>query len=335
MADKKKKSKFNLYNFFFNPNRDIEDAKGDCPVNYNFTYFFKLYFRNFGRLFSINLFFIFGNFPIIFAMLGFSGLLSRDSFTPLSSMFPAVFSMVQSEANPVTAALYTVFGIQTTVAVPSFWTYLMYALGALVLFTFGPVSVGTAYQLREIVKRRPLFMWSDFWYTIKKNLRQSIILGILDLVFGVLFVYDVIFFYINLSAGTFFSSIMFFISLLVILIYLVMRFYMYQILVTFDISIIKTIKNSVIFTVVGFKRNVVALLGIVLTLVITGGVMTIYMPLGIIIPLVIGISTIAFISTYAAYPKIKEIMIDPYYPDYEKNEYEHEDENSQDEQTSL
>ena len=119
------------------------------------------------------------------------------------------------------------------------------------------------------------------------------------------------------------------------MIYLVMRFYMYQILVTFDISIIKTIKNSVIFTVVGFKRNVVALLGIVLTLVITGGVMTIYMPLGIIIPLVIGISTIAFISAYAAYPKIKEIMIDPYYPDYEKNEYEHEDENSQDEQTSL
>ena len=36
-------------------------------------------------------------------------------------------------------------------------------------------------------------------------------------------------------------------------------------------------------------------------------------PLGIVLPLVLTLSNGAFMSTYAAYYKIKEIMIDPYY----------------------
>lgn len=326
MADNKKKSKFNLYNFFHNPDRDIEDAKGDGPVTYGFFYFFKLYFRNIGRLFYVNLFYLFGNFPILFVMLALSGFVSATATTPLSSLFPTVSALIQGDANPASAALYTVFGMQTVINVPTVASKIFLALGLLLIFTFGPVNVGTSYQLREIVKRQPVFLWSDFWYAIKRNLRQSIILGILDLIFGVMFVYDVFFFYANLATGTFFAGIMFFISLLVLLIYFAMRFYMYLILVTFDISIPKIIKNSVIFALLGFKRNFMAFAGIAVIAVLTMELMIVYLPIGIIIPLVIGVSSCAFVSTYCAYPKIKEIMIDPYYPNYGKSEEPKEEE---------
>ena len=38
-----------------------------------------------------------------------------------------------------------------------------------------------------------------------------------------------------------------------------------------------------------------------------------FMPVGIVMPFVISFSVCAYIGTYAAYPMIKQVMIDPYY----------------------
>ena len=87
-------------------------------------------------------------------------------------------------------------------------------------------------------------------------------------------------------------------------------------MVTFNLKVSKIIKNSLIFSLLGFKRNLVAFLGIlILTLIellCVLGVGGILLPFGIALPFLILFSAFAYMKVYAAYYKIKEIMIDPY-----------------------
>ena len=94
-----------------------------------------------------------------------------------------------------------------------------------------------------------------------------------------------------------------------------MRFYAYTIMITFDLSIRKILKNSFIFAFVGFKRNIVALLGIFVVAAINYMLVGVLLPAAIMLPVIITISLCSFIAIYASYPVIKKYMIDPYYPE--------------------
>ena len=109
---------------------------------------------------------------------------------------------------------------------------------------------------------------------------------------------------------------MYFMVFAMILIYLVMRFYIYQLLITFDLSVFKIIKNALIFSILGIKRNVMALLGILLLLGLHVVLIILLIPMGVSIPLVLPcvyiFAMLAFISVYAAFPIIDRYMIAPY-----------------------
>jgi hypothetical protein len=64
---------------------------------------------------------------------------------------------------------------------------------------------------------------------------------------------------------------------------------------------------------IGFKRNIVAFLGCVAVWIVDYLIMMVIFPVGIILPVLFLMSLTTFMGIYAAYPKIKEIMIDPYY----------------------
>ena len=93
-----------------------------------------------------------------------------------------------------------------------------------------------------------------------------------------------------------------------------MRCYIYLQMVTFALPVRKILKNSLIFAFIGFKRLILAFLGCLVLILITlllaySGAM---LSLAIAIPLTILFSNCAYMTTYAAYYKIKEVMIDPY-----------------------
>ena len=214
----------------------------------------------------------------------------------------------------MTAALYGIFGVQAEVGYPTTWTYIMYGLSALVLFTFGFVNVGTTYIIRNMIKGEPIFMWDDFWYAIKRNWKQGLIMGIIDVVVSLLVCYDIVFFYYNTGVSGM-MNFMFYAAILLAALWFWMRFYIYLVMITFDLSIFKILKNALIFSLVGFKRNFMATLGIAVMVGLTYTIMLLYLPLGIIIPFVLLFADCTFMACYAAWPKIKEIMIDPYYTD--------------------
>ena len=59
-----------------------------------------------------------------------------------------------------------------------------------------------------------------------------------------------------------------------------------------------------------------------------------YMPIGIILPLIITVGLCMFMSVYAAWPKIKEIMIDPY-EESRASEADSEDEDGEYDEDAL
>ncbi len=315
----KKKKKFNLFDFIYSRRNDLPDNDGEWHER-TLKYFFPFCWHNFNRIFIVNLLFVFGNFSIFIIMLALSQNLHVHATAPASPEFAPIYGAMQLGAlTPASAALYGVYGVTVNV---NLWTPL--AAGVLIagivilLITFGPVMVGTTYIHRNIVKGEPVFIWQDFWYAIRRNLRQEFIMGVLDLAFVVLVLYNIFFYYLNASLSV--SGVFIVISVSLLVIYFIMRFYIYLMLITFKLSIPKILKNAFIFAILGIKRNLLALLGIILVVFLNLVIAILYIPLGVILPFMITVSLCSFIATYAAWPKIKQIMIDPYVQDQSQND---------------
>lgn len=308
-----KKTRFKLFDSQ-REGRGVE--KTDVYTKTDLKGFFIKYKLYFTRLLSVNLLMVLGNFPLIFAAFAMSTLTRVLYLAPSSPSFPLLFGLVsqQSQTSAFNLILMGIEGVQYEASAMTPATYILFALSALVIFTFGVVNVGTTYVLRNMVKGDPVFIFSDFFYAVRRNWKQALPFGILDAILLFLIPFD-IFYLISTPAGIF-GGIMLGITVVIALLYFWMRFYIYIQMVTFDLPIKKILKNSLIFALVGFKRNIMATLGIILLLLINlalaVGFYGVLSAAAILFPIVLLFSNGAFMSTYAAYFKIKEIMIDPY-----------------------
>lgn len=286
--------------------------------------FFVSYKDNFGKLVSVNIFFILGNFPLIFLIAALSGFSKHEVFLPLSDLFQNIGGIFKADGalTPFKLSLYALEGLQSQTFSPSAMTYVFYVIGAFAIFTFGIVNVGTAYIIRNMVSGEPVFVWTDFWYAVKRNWKQALPFGIIDILINVILLSNIY----NLITSTekLLFSMLFWANVVLFIFYFFMRYYMYVQMVTFKLTVFKMIKNSLIFSLLGFKRNIVALLGILFLLFVeilllfgSGGILV---PLAVAAPLAILFSTFAYMKVYASYYKIKEIMIDPYLAEHPKEE---------------
>ncbi len=316
--EKQKKKRFRLFNL---QKEGKGVSKNAAKLEPGFKRFFITYKDSFSKLISVNIFFVLGNFPVIFLIAALSGVSKNEIFLPLSDLFQNLNGLFAADGGytPYKLSLFALEGLQNQTTAPTIATYILYAIGALVIFTFGPVNASTAYIIRNLVSGEPVFVWSDFWYAFKRNIKQSLIVGIFDLAITFLLIFNI---YTMFGTDKFFASMLFWCYIILFFIYFSMRYYIYVQMVTFKLKIFKILKNSFIFALVGFKRNILALFGILFLLFLevlflfgTGGIL---IPLAIAMPLAMLFSTMAFIKVYASYFKIKEIMIDPYLKEHPK-----------------
>ncbi|MDY3846090.1 MAG: DUF624 domain-containing protein [Eubacteriales bacterium] len=317
LAASKKKNKRSIFNRSKKERPDVmpeDEYKG-----HDIKGFFIKVKRNLRSLVYVNLIMVLGNFPLFFAIIALSGLFKISFLTPYSDVFASLNGfMTATGASAVTPSAminYALYGIQSETSAMTAMSYVFFGLSALVIFTFGIVNVGTTYILRNMAKGEPIFIWEDFKYAVKRNFKQAFIFGIFDALILALIPFNIIYLYLN--ASNYYLSTMFFLTIVFSVIYIVMRFYIYLQMVTFDLGIGKILKNSLIFVILGIKRNIVALIGIILLVLAeflllfgTGGILV---PLGIALPLLLLFSLVSFMKCYAAYFKMKEVMIDPYY----------------------
>ncbi|MBQ8287300.1 MAG: DUF624 domain-containing protein [Clostridia bacterium] len=308
----KKKKKFNIFDILYGKDK-VEDDPGDRDAPRNFAFFFKLTGRNMRRLFSLNLLLVFANFPIFLVLLATSQNLHDTALAPASALAAPLYGASYfGAASPASAAMFGLHGVTTPVAywTPLALTVLIVGL-VLLLFTFGLSVIGVTYIMRNIVRGEMVFMWQDFIYAIKRNLKQGLILGFLDFLFTFLLCYDIYFFYLNFGGGTW-SVVGFWASLVIFFFYFIMRFYTYLQALTFDLTIKKIFKNSLIFAILGMKRNLMALLGMICVLILNLMILQVLTPVGILLPLLITVALMTFMANYAAWPVVKRFMIDPY-----------------------
>jgi uncharacterized membrane protein YesL len=100
------------------------------------------------------------------------------------------------------------------------------------------------------------------------------------------------------------------------ILYLIMRTYIFPMMITFDLSIRKLLKNALIFTMLGIKRNIVALIGVIAILVVNAALIIGGLSIGFSAPIILPFfylpALLGFVGTYGAYPNIQRYMIDPY-----------------------
>lgn len=311
------KNDLNLKKFkLFDMNRDGKGVDPGEDTTPNLKFFFIQLARKFSKIISLNILMIFQVIPILIALY----LYFMASPTTPTQYFPeyaALFGIQETSSTAISSinigSVAFQFGIQT------YNSYVYWVIGALALFmlvTYGWQKVGSIYVTRGLVRGDSVFVFSDYFYAIKKNLKQGFILGFIDCVIMAVLAYD--FFYFLNSPQSAFTNFMYVMIIALIVLYIVFRFYTYLMVVTFNIKLGKAFKNALIFTVLGIKRNILALLGLALITAFAVVLIVLLLPLGwgvtIVLPLIYYLGVCAFIYTYAAYPVIKKYMIDPVAP---------------------
>ena len=290
-------------------------SKSAADVGYGLKGFFVSYKNNFNKILYVNIFMVLGNFPMLFLIAAFSGVSQADAYLPMHDIFQNLSGFFATEPNtPLTMTLYALEGIQYQVLVPTAWTYVMYGIGALTLFTFGCVNAGCAYILRNIAMHEPVFAWSDFWYAVKRNWKQALPFGVVDILIHAVLAFNI--YTMLTSSSGFFTDLFFWSNIVIFFVYFVMRYYIYIQLVTCEMSIGKIIKNSLYLTALGFKRNIVGLLGAILFAVFLLYAYIILPQFTILLLCIFVFSFLTYLGVYCSYTIIKRYVIDPYYDEH-------------------
>ena len=302
------KKKFKL----FDPMRDGKGVEKGEDTTPTLGRFFKLWGRKFWKLISLNLMMLVQIIPLLLiAWLYFAGPKVPTLYSPLYA--PLLGAQTAAPTTVGMTLFNSAAGLMHQTPVYNSWAN--WVMGALVVFqliTYGWQRTATTYILRNLVRGDGVFMFSDYFYAIRRNLKQGFIMGLIDCAALFALGFDFIYFW-NAPAGGG-NGFMYVMIFALVFIYGVMRFYTYLMMVTFDMKLSKIFKNALIFTVMGFKRNVMALLGMG-TLTAIFAVLIIFLgriiPAFFIIPFLCLLGFCGFMYTYAAYPVIEKYMIAP------------------------
>jgi len=305
-----KTKNFKLFNF----SRDGKGVEGVEDRKPTLKFFFKLLWRKFSQLLQLNLLMLFQLIPL-FVIICVVYVYGAKTALINEAMYVPLYGIEQISPSFSGAPLLDLVGNLTESTV--YFTPVMIIVTACMLLflaiTYGWQNVGAAYVLRGLFRGDAVFVFSDFFYGIKKNMKQAFVMGILDFLFTVVLIVDIIFF-TGRSGGL--DTIMYGVIFAIIILYITMKFYMYQLLVTFDLTNFKILKNSLIFTALGIKRNLMAFLGFIVLLALHIGLIFLALAYGltvfIVLPFVYILALVGFIATYAAYPIIDKYMIAPY-----------------------
>lgn len=309
MSAKKKKGRLRL----LDPMRDGRGVEKGEDTTPGLKYFFKLLRRKFWKLVSVNLLILVQYLvPIACVFVYLSGPKAPSQYFPL---YPTLLGAQTAAPTPTGTTLFSLFS--KLGEIDAYNSYIWWVIGGLLLFhviTYGWQKVGTTYILRNLVKGDGVFILSDFAYAIRRNLKQGFFLGLLDCLVMFALGFDFVYFYNAAPTGL--TNFMYIMIVALFIIWCIMRFYIYTMLVTFDMSIRKILKNALIFTALGVKRNLMALLGILVLLVLCVALVIVCGAINIAAGAIVAVflfapAVIAFMYNYAAWPVIQRYMIDP------------------------
>ncbi len=204
----------------------------------------------------------------------------------------------------------------------NFWKFiiinLVYGLISFPVITNGLAVAGITNVTRNIARDKHSFGTSDMLDTIKKNWKQALPAGIINLVIYLVIVFDLWFFLTSVEG--IFSTIGLGISLCLLFIFTVMNYFIWTLLITFKFSLKQIYKNSFKFVFINMKMNLVCFFGILLIYAIGFAIAYVLQQYFIAVVTFELLFYILFFPAYkfllvqfCTFPSIKKYIIDPYY----------------------
>ena len=213
----------------------------------------------------------------------------------------------------------------------NFWKFItvniVYNLISIPIFTNGLASAGITNVTRNIARDKHSFGLADFFETIKKNWKQSLIIGILNTIIYAVMIFDGWFFY-NQKEGNF-ATICLGITFSLLIMFTMMNYYIWTLIITFNFKTKQIYMNSFKFVFVNFKNNLICFFSIAL---VYGINIALFFALSKYWLYVLLIEILLYFLTFpafkflliqfCAFPAIKKFIIDPYYKEHPEDDIE-------------
>jgi len=202
---------------------------------------------------------------------------------------------------------------------------LLYLLTMLPVLTWGFSEAAAAYITRNFSRRKPVLLASDYFDAIKKNWKQALIVGIINLL-ATAVIFLALFFYFKNWNVSFFYKVGFVVSGCILIVFTFLKYYINMLIVTFNLTIKQLYKNSMLLSSAGLKQNIIisVILGILYVVLIGLPILWMYISggdmIGFVLSFVLCVLFLPAIRSYTIqfwiFPVIKQHMIDPYYKEH-------------------
>ncbi len=258
--------------------------------------FFEILWMKLWSLCKLSVLYVISAIPTLIVVMFFAGAISSPITNSVSS-----FLLFSNETNSQVSL--NPDEIMVSLVWLDFSIRFFVGLLFMVFLGMGPVTAGASFVVRNFAREEQAWVWSDFWQHAKSNFGQALIVWILDIL--VCFVLGTAAkFYSNMGgAGVILTAFM----LSIVIIYIMMHFYIYQLMVTFKLSIAQLFKNSLAFAISNLFKNLLLLvvlallhIGIALTLALTANLM--FLLLFMLLEVVLLVAVSAFTTNFFVYP---------------------------------
>ena len=200
---------------------------------------------------------------------------------------------------------------------------LLFILFSIPIVTIGLANGGLTVITRNYVREDHAFLWGDFIEGIKKNWKQLLVSSILQLIVPLLLIFNVSLSLEN-AAGSKIWYVFAVINSSMLVVAIFMSYYIPYMIVTFKLTLKQIFKNAAIFAFANFLNNVLITLIIALFWIVLVAAAILLMPIGTVVATLIviffGFAFTNFATNFIIYPKIKKLMIDPYYEAHPEEE---------------
>lgn len=292
---------------FFDYTKPGPGVPKDAPPKSPFIVFFEVLQRKFWNFVKANIMFDIFNIPAIIL-----GMLVMLFF------FPNIIPDAMNDPDAL---------ISDTV----FKFVLLSLMMNIPMVTVGPAQAGFTYIMRNYSREEHAFLWGDFKETAQKNMKQSLIVSIINFFITFLMLWSIRA-YIIMGSGNILMTVGAAFMIMMFVVFAAMNMYIYPIMITFNLTIKQIYKNALIFAVIKFFPNVgILLLTALIEFLFFGMIIPFNPVIGFIFYLFITVSLTGFLTNFYAYPKLKKYMMSHLEEDEEEEDDDEEDEDDNEE----
>ncbi len=209
----------------------------------------------------------------------------------------------------------------------NFWKFILinvvYTVLCVPVLTHGMACAGITNVTRNIARDKHSFGISDFFETIRKNLKQSLAVGVINSIITVLIGFAVYFYYASYAeTASLISAAGLAVALCVAVVFYMMNFYIYTLMITFNYKLKLLYVNSFKFVIINLKKNILCALLQFLVFGIYAIILYFSLPfielltLELLLAILFFPAFIFLMQQYFTFPAIKKHIIDPYYAEH-------------------